>query len=44
MAVDWRRRRPTKRVIAYGRVPLQVPLIWWALRVARADTAGPRSR
>ncbi|WP_433130224.1 DoxX family protein [Micromonospora sp. CA-240977] len=44
MAVDWRRRRPTKRAIAYGRVPLQVPLIWWALRVARANTSGPRSR
>ncbi|MEU7927666.1 hypothetical protein [Micromonospora sp. NPDC049801] len=36
MAVDWRHRRPTRRAIAYGRVPLQVPLIWWALRVARA--------
>ncbi|MGC4815531.1 DoxX family protein [Micromonospora sp. DT228] len=44
MAVDWRRRRPTKRAIAYGRVPLQVPLIWWALRVARADVAGRHSR
>ncbi|MFI5927349.1 hypothetical protein ACIA3K_15350 [Micromonospora sp. NPDC051543] len=37
MAVDWRHRRPTRRAIAYGRVPLQVPLIWWALRVARAS-------
>ncbi|MFF4881093.1 hypothetical protein [Micromonospora sp. NPDC000668] len=36
MAVDWRHRRPAKRAIAYGRVPMQVPLIWWALRVARA--------
>ncbi|GAB4102194.1 hypothetical protein AB0C50_30510 [Micromonospora taraxaci] len=36
MAVDWRHRRPAKRAIAYGRVPVQVPLIWWALRVARA--------
>jgi uncharacterized membrane protein len=44
MAVDWRHRRPTKRAIAYGRVPLQAPLIWWALRVARADGAGRRSR
>ncbi|MET8120627.1 hypothetical protein [Micromonospora sp. NPDC005189] len=35
MAVDWRHRRPAKRAIAYGRVPMQVPLIWWALRVAR---------
>ncbi|MFF0154787.1 hypothetical protein [Micromonospora sp. NPDC005203] len=44
MAVDWRHRRPTKRAIAYGRVPLQAPLFWWALRVARADTAGRPSR
>ncbi|WP_433537357.1 hypothetical protein ACQPZK_06140 [Micromonospora sp. CA-249363] len=36
MAVDWRHRRPARRAIAYGRVPMQVPLIWWALRVARA--------
>ncbi|MEU4397445.1 hypothetical protein [Micromonospora orduensis] len=35
MAIDWRHRRPAKRAIAYGRVPVQVPLIWWALRVAR---------
>ncbi|RAO18481.1 hypothetical protein [Micromonospora noduli] len=44
MAMDWRHRRPAKRAIAYGRVPLQVPLIWWALRVARADTAAQRPR
>ncbi|MFC4021433.1 hypothetical protein ACFOW4_26315 [Micromonospora sp. GCM10011542] len=36
MAVDWRHRRPAKRAVAYGRLPLQAPLIWWALRVARA--------
>ncbi|PTA46750.1 hypothetical protein [Micromonospora sp. RP3T] len=35
MAWDWRRRRPAKRAVAYGRVPMQAPLIWWALRVAR---------
>ncbi|MEU1642344.1 hypothetical protein [Micromonospora zamorensis] len=40
MAVDWRHHRPTKRAIAYGRVPMQVPLIWWALRVARVARAG----
>jgi uncharacterized membrane protein len=34
MAVDWRHRPPMQRAIAYGRLPLQVPLIWWALRVA----------
>ena len=35
MALDWRHRSPTARAIAYGRLPLQVPLIGWALRVAR---------
>jgi uncharacterized membrane protein len=36
MAVDWRHRRPARRAVAYGRLPLQAPLIWWALRVARS--------
>ncbi|MEH0933613.1 hypothetical protein [Micromonospora psammae] len=35
MAVDWRGGSPARRAIAYGRLPLQAPLIWWALRVAR---------
>jgi uncharacterized membrane protein len=35
MAWDWRRRPPRQRAIAYGRLPLQAPLIWWAARVAR---------
>jgi uncharacterized membrane protein len=35
MAVDWRHAPPFHRAIAYGRLPLQVPLILWALRVAR---------
>ncbi|MFC0005733.1 MauE/DoxX family redox-associated membrane protein [Micromonospora siamensis] len=34
MAADWRHRGPAKRAIGYGRLPLQAPLIWWALRVA----------
>jgi uncharacterized membrane protein len=34
MAVDWRHRGPVQRAIAYGRLPLQAPLIWWALRIA----------
>jgi uncharacterized membrane protein len=34
MAVDWRHRPLPQRAIAYGRLPLQAPLIWWALRVA----------
>jgi uncharacterized membrane protein len=35
MARDWRRRRPAYRAAAYARLPMQAPLIWWALRVAR---------
>ena len=45
MAADWRRRGVVHQAIAYGRLPLQVPLIWWALRVAAAaDGAGPVGR
>ncbi|GAA2612194.1 DoxX family protein [Paractinoplanes durhamensis] len=35
MAVDWRHASPAKRAIAFGRLPLQLPLIAWARRVAR---------
>lgn len=35
MAYDWRKASPAKRAIAYGRLPLQVPLVLWARRVAR---------
>ena len=35
MAYDWRHRPAVERAIAYARLPLQAPLIWWALRVAR---------
>lgn len=43
MAVDASRTSsPRYKAIAYGRLPLQVPLIVWALRVARsARTVGP---
>ena len=34
MAVDWRHASPARRAIAYGRLPLQVPLVMWGLRVA----------
>lgn len=34
MAVDWRHAPPMRRAIAYGRLPLQVPLVLWGLRVA----------
>lgn len=35
MAVDWSAAAPARRAIAYGRLPLQIPLVWWGLRVAR---------
>lgn len=35
MAHDWRRRPLPLRAVAYGRPPLQAPLIAWALHVAR---------
>jgi uncharacterized membrane protein len=35
MAIDWRHAPPAYRAIAYGRLPLQLPLIAWARRVAR---------
>jgi uncharacterized membrane protein len=34
MARDWRRASPARRAVAYGRLPLQLPLVWWGLRVA----------
>jgi uncharacterized membrane protein len=41
MALDWRHRPAPSRTVAYGRLPLQAPLVWWALRVGR--TAGDRT-
>ncbi|MFC4949407.1 hypothetical protein [Pseudonocardia sp. GCM10023141] len=35
MAVDWSQRSVPARAVAYGRLPLQLPLILWALRVRR---------
>ena len=35
MAVDWREASPARRAVAYGRLPLQVPLVLWGLKVAR---------
>ncbi|WP_446218901.1 DoxX family protein [Micromonospora sp. IBHARD004] len=35
MAYDWRHRSLARRAVAYGRLPVQAPLIWWAVRVAR---------
>ena len=38
MAYDWRQRPLPARAAAFGRLPLQAPLVWWALRVARGGT------
>jgi uncharacterized membrane protein len=35
MAVDWSDRSPRERAIAYGRLPLQIPLVLWARKVRR---------
>jgi uncharacterized membrane protein len=35
MALRWSDRSPREKAIAYGRLPLQVPLVVWALRLAR---------
>ena len=50
MAADAVGRGPVYRAIAYGRLPLQVPLVWWAVAVARSAprtgrtaNPGPRS-
>ncbi|MFH7594614.1 hypothetical protein WDV06_05835 [Streptomyces racemochromogenes] len=39
MAYDWRHRPAPLRAAALARLPLQVPLVLWALRVHR--TGGP---
>lgn len=41
MAVDWRHRSVLEQLIAYGRLPLQVPLVAWALWVRRAKVPVP---
>ena len=33
MAIDWSGKALPQRLIAYGRLPLQIPLVWLALRV-----------
>jgi uncharacterized membrane protein len=43
MAYDWRHRPTPYKAAAYGRLPLQAPLVWWALRAARAARSAPRT-
>lgn len=35
MALDWRDRPAPQKAAAFGRLPLQVPLVWWARSVAK---------
>ena len=35
MAIDWRTRPALERAGAYGRLPLQIPLVLWAWNVRR---------
>jgi uncharacterized membrane protein len=39
MAVDWRSRPAIDQAIAYGRLPLQIPLVLWALAVRSSAPA-----
>jgi uncharacterized membrane protein len=44
MALDWRSRPATEKVGAYLRLPLQLPLVWWALVVRRETDRVRRTR
>lgn len=35
MAWDWRDRALSEQLVAYGRLPLQFLLFWWAVTIAR---------
>jgi len=35
MAIDWRTRPAAEQAAAYGRLPLQIPLVLWAFKVRR---------
>ena len=37
MAWDWRDHALSDQLVAYGRLPLQFVLFWWALSIARAN-------
>jgi uncharacterized membrane protein len=41
MAIDWSDRPIWMRVLAYGRLPLQIPLVMWALLVYRRAAVLP---
>lgn len=35
MAYDWRDKELAQQLVAYGRLPFQIPLVWWAVTIAR---------
>ncbi|HSP39720.1 MAG TPA: hypothetical protein VLR26_18425 [Frankiaceae bacterium] len=37
MAVDWSDRSLAEQAVAYARLPLQLPLVLWGLRIAKID-------
>ena len=37
MALDFRDKSPKAKAIAYGRLPLQIPLVAWAWKVAKGS-------
>ncbi|MDX6353478.1 MAG: hypothetical protein QOF98_381 [Streptomyces sp.] len=39
MAYDWRHKPAPLKAGAYGRLPVQVPLVLWALKVSRSAKA-----
>jgi uncharacterized membrane protein len=41
MAVDWSSRSAAEQAIALLRIPLQIPLIWWAWQVRSRSTSKP---
>jgi uncharacterized membrane protein len=43
LAIDWSDQPTWIRVLAYGRLPLQIPLVLWALHVYRRAGLGPGS-
>ncbi|MFG2595991.1 hypothetical protein [Streptomyces sp. NPDC048462] len=42
MALDARHRPALSRAATLGRLPLQIPLVMWARKVARAEGASPK--
>jgi uncharacterized membrane protein len=39
MALDWSHQGAVKAAVGWIRLPLQLPLVWWALRVRRMSAA-----